>query len=72
MLKNYTKIALKVLLRRKFFTFVSLFGITFTLLVLFVAATFVDHLYAPARPGTKFDRTLFVEGIELKGEKYHK
>ena len=32
MLKNYMKMAIRVLLRRKFFTFVSLFGISFTLL----------------------------------------
>ena len=31
MLSNYLKIAVKVLLRRKFYTFVSLFGIAFTL-----------------------------------------
>jgi len=71
MLKNYVKIAFKVLLRRKFFTFVSLFGITFTLVVLFISTTAVDHLYNPARSGSKFDRCLFVEAIELKGDSYH-
>ena len=34
MLKSYLKLAWKVLLRRKFFTFISLFGISFTLVVL--------------------------------------
>ena len=34
MLKSYLKLAWKVLLRRKFFTFISLFGIAFTLVVL--------------------------------------
>jgi putative ABC transport system permease protein len=71
MLKNYIKIAFKVLMRRKFFTFVSLFGITCTLVVLFVATTAVDHIYNPARSGTDFERCLFVESIELKGESYH-
>ena len=37
MLKNYFKIAFKVLLRRKFFTFISLFAISFTLIILMVA-----------------------------------
>ena len=37
MLKNYLKLAWKVLLRRKFFTFISLFGISFTLVVLMLA-----------------------------------
>jgi putative ABC transport system permease protein len=71
MLKNYIKIAWKVLLRRKFFTFVSLFGISFTLLVLMVVVGFIDHLFSPARPGSKLDRCLFVERIEIKGEKMH-
>ena len=37
MLRNYLKIARVVLLRRKFFTFVSMFGISFTLVVLVLA-----------------------------------
>ena len=36
MLLSYLKIAWKVLLRRKFFTFISLFGISFTLMILLV------------------------------------
>jgi len=65
MLINYLKIAWKVLLRRKFFTFVSLFGIAFTLLVLMTVTAMLDHLFKPARPGSKFDRCLFVTIIEL-------
>lgn len=71
MFKNYIKIAWKVLLRRKFFTFVSLFGTGFTLLVLMVGAAFVEQLIAPAKPGSPFDRTLFVDYIELKGTDTH-
>jgi putative ABC transport system permease protein len=33
MVRHYLVLAVKVLLRRKFFTFISLFGISFTLLV---------------------------------------
>jgi putative ABC transport system permease protein len=68
MLKNYVKIALKVLLRRKFFTFVSLFGITFTLMVVMVCVALFNHLAAPAKAGSRFDRTLYVERIYLEGE----
>ncbi len=68
MLKNYLKLAWKVLLRRKFFTFVSLFGITFTLLVLMVAATLVDRIAMPARPGSRFDRTMFVGRLHAEGK----
>ena len=44
MLKHYLSLAVKVLLRRKFFTFISLFGISFTLLVLMVFFPLVIYL----------------------------
>ena len=44
MLKNYFKIAIAVLKRRKFFTFISLFGISFTLTILIVLTAFVDNV----------------------------
>ena len=40
MLKNYFKLAFKVLLRRKFYTFISLFGISFTMAVLMLVVAF--------------------------------
>jgi putative ABC transport system permease protein len=64
MLKNYLKVALKVLLRRKFYTFISLFGISFTLLVLTVAVTLFDHMFGPFPPETKSDRSAGVFFIE--------
>jgi len=69
MLKNYLKIAWKVLLRRKFFTFVSLFGISFTLLVLMVGASLIDHLYEPAGSGTKLARSMHLMRIKAMGDK---
>ena len=66
MLKNYLKIAFKVFLRRKFFTFISLFGISLTLVVLMVVASFFDHFFGPFPPEVKQDRTLFVFGIHLE------
>ena len=45
MFKNYFKIAIAVLKRRKFFTFISLFGISFTLTILIIVAAFFDHLF---------------------------
>jgi len=59
-LKNYLKIAFKVLLRRKFFTFISLFGISLTLVVLMVGVAFFDHSLAPHPPETNAGRTLGV------------
>jgi putative ABC transport system permease protein len=68
MLKNYLKVALKVLARRKFFTFISLFGISFTLVVLMVVAAMLDHQLAASAPETRLDRTLFVSYVVMQGE----
>ena len=67
MLRNYLKIAVKVLLRRKFFTFISLFGIAFTLLVLMVAAALLDHSLAPMPPETRAGRMLFITRLVMRG-----
>lgn len=68
MIKNYLKVALKVLARRKFFTFISLFGISITLLVLLVMAAIFDHSLAPHSPETRSDRTLGVYQMEMRGK----
>src|ERR1043165_1926037 len=67
MLKNYFKTAWKVLLRRKFFTFIGLVAISFTLVVLMTAAAILDHIFAPMAPETKQQRTLGVYHMEMKG-----
>jgi putative ABC transport system permease protein len=65
MIKNYIKIAWKVLLRHKIFTFISLFGISFTLFVLMLVTAAVDHIFTPGSTGSTLDRTTFVERIEF-------
>src|SRR6476661_7553319 len=60
MLLNYLKIAWRVLLRRKFFTFISLFGISFTLMVLLVVVAAIDHVSGAHAPEKRIDRMLFV------------
>ena len=67
MLKHYLSLALKVLMRRKFFTFISLFGISFTLLVLMVVAAMFDHAFAPMAPETRQNRTLAVHEAVMYG-----
>jgi putative ABC transport system permease protein len=57
---NHIKLALKVLGRRKFFTFISLFGTSLTLVVLMVATAMLDNLFAPRAPESRFDRVLCV------------
>lgn len=67
MLKNYIKTAFKVLLRRKFFTFISLFGISFTLIVLMVITAMADYMVAPMSPDTKADRVLGIYFAQMTG-----
>jgi putative ABC transport system permease protein len=67
MILSYLKIALKVLVRRKFFTFISLFGISFTLMVLLLGAGFVDIAFSPQAPESNLDRTLFLTNMIMKG-----
>lgn len=71
MLINYIKIALKVLRRRKFFTFISLFGISFTLVVLMVATAVLDNAFAPRQPESKFDRVLGVYRVGMHGPNFN-
>ncbi len=68
MLRSYLQIALKVLRRRKFFTAISLFGISFTLLVLMVVTALLDHVFAPHAPETRGHRTLGVFGVSIQSE----
>lgn len=63
MLINYLKLTYKVLLRRKFFTAVSLFAISFTLVVLVVGSALLDHLFGPHHPDIYADRSVGVYGV---------
>ena len=66
MLINYLKITLAVLQRRKFFTFVSLFGICFTILVLIVLAAFLDHMFGANYPEVNRGRSLHVMSLQQR------
>ncbi|OWP62527.1 hypothetical protein CDA63_13540 [Hymenobacter amundsenii] len=65
MFLSYLKIAWKVLLRRKFFTFISLFGISFTLMMLLVMYAMVDYSVGPQMPELRTDRLLFITRMQL-------
>jgi putative ABC transport system permease protein len=67
MLKHYLTLALKVLWRRKFFTFISLFGISFTLMVLTVVTSMFDHAFGPGAPEPRLNRTLFAGRAVMYG-----
>jgi putative ABC transport system permease protein len=68
MLKNYFKIAIAVLRRRKFFTFISLFGISFTLTILLVLTSFIDEVVGNNYPDRKRDRSLYINRLEQEGK----
>ena len=70
MLRNYFKIAIAVLKRRKFFTFISLFGISFTLTILMVATAFIDKLVNDPYPDAKRDRSLYITKLEQKNQNF--
>lgn len=58
MLKNYIKIAIKVLLRRKLFTIISLFAISFTLSIVMAVTAFFDNILGNLPPEVNSSRTL--------------
>lgn len=66
MLKNYFKIAIAVLRRRKFFTFISLFGISFTLTILLVLTAFIEKVVGDSYPDRKRDRSLYISKFQTK------
>jgi len=68
MLTSYLKLAFKVLLRRKFYTAVSLFGIGFTLMVLVTCVAVFDEVFSSSYPETHLDRILGVEWASMRGE----
>jgi putative ABC transport system permease protein len=69
MLRNYLKMAWKVLGRRKFFTFVSLFGIAFTMTALLIAVSLADHMFSPSYPETRLDRMLVLDRMKMFGDR---
>jgi putative ABC transport system permease protein len=69
MLKNYFKIAIAVLKRRKFFTFISLFGISFTLIILILLTAFIDNVVSANYPELNRDRSLYINSIQQKNSK---
>ncbi|PWG78771.1 ABC transporter permease [Pararcticibacter amylolyticus] len=69
MLKNYFKIALAVLRRRKFFTFISLFGISFTLTIIIVIAAFWENITSAGYPDTNRDRSLYINFVMQENPK---
>ena len=55
----------KVLLRRPFFTIISLIGISFTLMILMVGVAFYENSYAPNGVMKNFDRVVSISHLKL-------
>ncbi len=64
MIKNYLTLALKVLRRKPFYTFISLFGISFTLMILMLITSMGDAMFGANKPMTDIDRMVFLETVE--------
>lgn len=71
MFKSYIKIALKGLLRKKYYTVISLFGIVVTLIVLTVAVAIMNHSASLGKSGSRLGRCLIVNRIEAIFNKGH-
>jgi putative ABC transport system permease protein len=67
MLRHYLTITLAVLKRRPFYTAISLFGISFTLMVLMVVTAMADHALAPMAPESRQARMLGVHSARMFG-----
>jgi putative ABC transport system permease protein len=68
MFKNYLLLSLKVLKRKPFYTFVSLFGISFTLTILMVISSMADASVGKNAPMTDRDQYIFVNYMERSVE----
>ena len=64
MFKNYLKIALKGLMRQKYYTIVSLFGIIITLVVLTISVAFLNQASSMGKSGSRLNRCLIVNRVE--------
>lgn len=71
MLLHYLLIGVKVLGRRPFFTFVSLFGISLTLAVLTLVTALLEHTFGATAPEVNVDRMLGVFQVELMNDDGH-
>ncbi len=65
MLKNYIKVAIRTFRKNKIFTVVSLFGISFTLMVIMLTMAYADTDLGHHPPMTNKDRIVGVTTLEM-------
>ncbi len=66
MIKNYLILAIRVLGRKKFFTFISLFGISFTLAILMLIMSFLQAELGNEKPFTNRDKMVIFNMVEMQ------
>lgn len=71
MLINYIVTAWKVFLRRKFFTFINLFGISLTLMVLMVISTIGESYFYPKGPEKHIDNIRVINRLVLTNDEHN-
>jgi len=64
MFKNYLTLAFKVLKRKPLYTFISLFGISFTLMILMLLTSMFDAMIGNNKPITNRDRLVIAPMME--------
>lgn len=66
MISSYIKLAWRVLVKKKFFSFITLFGISITLMVLMLFISFWETQTGSNPPISEKDRMLFAHRMELR------
>jgi len=69
MIKNYIKIFWKVLKRKKLYTFITLFGICFPLIILTLVVSFLSHITVHKSPQSNFDKVVCINRFEVHCKK---
>lgn len=70
MFSNYIITAWNVFLRRKFFTFINLFGISITLTVLMVVSTIADGYFYPTGPEKNIDNIRVINRLVITNDEH--
>lgn len=65
MLKNYIKLTFKVMLRKKYYTALTLVGISLTIMIVTIFASFIDQIIGANPPEANRDRTLILDKVSV-------
>lgn len=70
MLQNYIKLAWRVLSRKKFFTFITLFGISFTLMILMLITSYFQAEFGARAPMKNQNDLVVLESLTMQRVMY--